>query len=397
MLDLAKLAGKIPGVSQHFQQEASASRQRIEQAHLIMRDILPLQEEMIKKQQQCEPYLIFSSAIPLETLNTAIEIPSSPKSHTVFATDGSQIAPSHHEIAYCYLLNIGRVMLHYEQNLHPLLDSIPEVYYKPEDIYIAKQWGIRTEEWMGYQRTVLEIEALAEMACRWVRPPGPHYSPNLALVDGSLIYWFLDNLCTEARERILMPILSFWEDLKQNKVPLLGYVSASRSMEAINFLRFPQCPYPQPNCLAHCGTSGKKTPCQGIEPLRDVTLWQYLLKPGQRGPLWQSRLKILDLYDEAHRVYFCYLNVGTEIARVEIPAWVAEDKALLEQSLSILLTQVYKGFGYPIALAEAHNQAVIRSADRNRFFNLLEEQLIRVGLKNVGTSYKEASKRRSIA
>ena len=32
MLDLAKLAVKIPGVSEHFHQEAKASRQRIEQA-----------------------------------------------------------------------------------------------------------------------------------------------------------------------------------------------------------------------------------------------------------------------------------------------------------------------------------------------------------------------------
>ena len=397
MLDLAKLAGKIPGVSQHFQQEAKASRQRIEHAHLVLRNTLPLQEEIIQKQQEFESSLIFASAVPLEPINTALEISPSPDSHSVFATDGSQIAPSHHEIAYCYLLNIGRVMLHYEQNLHPLLDSTPEIYYKPEDIYIAKKWGIRTEDWMTYQRTVLEIQVLSEMGCRWVRPPGPHYQPNLALVDGSLIYWFLDSICTEARDRVLLPILSYWEDLRQNKVPMLGYVSASRSTEAINFLRFPQCPHPQPNCLVYCGSSTNKAPCQGIDPLRDVTLWQYLLKPGERGPLWKSRLKILDLYDEAHRVYFCYLNVGTEIARVEIPAWVAEDKALLDQSLSILLTQVNKGFGYPIALAEAHNQAVIRSADRNRFFSLLEEQLIYAGLRNVGTSYKEASKRRSIA
>jgi NurA domain len=289
------------------------------------------------------------------------------------------------------------VMLHYEQNLHPLLDSIPEVYYKPEDIYIARKWGIRTEDWMSYQRTVLEIEVLSEMACRWVRPPGAHTEPNLALVDGSLIYWFLDGLCSEARDRILLPILSYWEDLRQNGIPLLGYVSASRSTEALNFLRFPQCPHPQPNCQAYCGSSLDKTPCQTIDPLRDTTLWQSLLSPGQRSCLWKSRLKILDLYDAAHHIYFCYINVGTEIARVEIPAWVAENKTLLERSLSILLGQVDKGFGYPIALAESHNLAVIRSADRHSFFSLLEEQLIYSGLNNVGTSYKEARKRRSIA
>jgi len=397
MLDLAKLAIKIPGVSQHFHQEAKASRQRIEQALSILERTLPLQQDVISKQKQYESFFNFASATPVEPLDTHLEIPQAPLSHSVFATDGSQIAPSHHEIAYCYLLNIGRVMLHYQQNLHPLLDSIPEIYYKPEDIYIAKQWGIRTEDWMSYQRSVLEIEVLSQMACRWVRPPGSHGEPNLAMVDGSLIYWFLDGLCSEARDMILLPILSYWEDLRQNRIPFVGYISASRSTEAINFLRFPQCPYPQPNCHAYCGSPVEKSPCQGIDPLRDATFWQYLLEPGQRSCLWKSRLKILDLYDQSHRIYFCYLNVGTEIARVEIPAWVAEDSELLERSLSILLAQVHKGLGYPIALAESHNQAVIRSADRHSFFNLLEEQLIAAGLNNVGTSYKEARKRKSIA
>jgi hypothetical protein len=96
-------------------------------------------------------------------------------------------------------------------------------------------------------------------------------------------------------------------------------------------------------------------------------------------------------------VYFCHVNVGTEIARIEVPAWVAEDSELFERSLGIVLAQVNKGYGYPISLAEAHNQAVVRGGDRARFFALLEQQMIRAGLKNVGVSHKETRKRGSIA
>jgi hypothetical protein len=85
------------------------------------------------------------------------------------------------------------------------------------------------------------------------------------------------------------------------------------------------------------------------------------------------------------------------VARIEIPEWVAQNSSLLNQSLSLTLAQVYKGFGYPVALAEAHNQAVVRGGDRTRFFALLEQQMIRAGLRNVGTSYKEARKRGSIS
>ena len=50
-----------------------------------------------------------------------------------------------------------------------------------------------------------------------------------------------------------------------------------------------------------------------------------------------------------------------------------------------------------MALAEAHNQAVVRGGDRQRFFLMLERAMVSAGIKNVGTSYKEARKRGSIA
>jgi hypothetical protein len=81
---------------------------------------------------------------------------------------------------------------------------------------------------------------------------------------------------------------------------------------------------------------------------------------------------------------------------VEFPVWLAEDSELLDQSLAIVLSQIEKGFGYPVALAEAHNQAVVRGGDRRRFFALLEQQLVRTGLRSIGTSYKEARKRNTV-
>ena len=398
MLDLAKLAGQIPGISQHLHQEAAASRQRLEKAQRLFVQAQTRQTELLAEQADWRDRLLFAAAIPVEPLDTCIDIQPPPYSHSAFATDGSQISPSHHEIAYCYLINVGRIMLHYGQGLHPLLDSLPEVFYKAEDLYVAKQWGIRLEEWMGHRRSVSEAQMLSEMACRWVLPPGEHPDiPNLAMVDGSLIYWFLDGLPLEARNQILLPILAAWDELKKTKIPLMGYVSASRSIEALNFFRLPACTYDHPNCVVNCGDLVDNYPCQTITPLRDATFWGSQLAPGQRSPLYRSSLRILDLYDESQRVYFCYVNVGSEIARIEIPAWVAEDSALFAQSLSIMLAQVNKGYGYPVALAEAHNQAVVRGGDRARFFALLEQQLIRAGVRNVGTSYKETRKRGSIA
>ncbi|AUT00708.1 nuclease [Nostoc sp. CENA543] len=415
MLDLTKLARQMQGLSQHLSQEAAASRQRLELAQQHFQKAIESQNEVIALQEKWRDRILFASATPLEPLNTCIDIPTPPKVHTVIATDGSQIAPNHHEIAYCYLLNIGRVVLHYGQNRYPIMDSLPEVFYRPEDLYMSRQWGIKTEDWMSYRRTASEATVLAELAKglgsmgaggrgaggqgaggAGELPNAQCPIPTLAMVDGSLIYWFLEQLPTDARDRILPPILEAWQQMRDVQIPLMGYLSASRNVEGVNFLRLLACPHPAPDCVSYCPNQLEKVPCKVFEPLRDTALWTTQLKPGQRGPLWRSNNRILELYGD-QTIYFCYVHVGTEIARIEIPSWVAENTDILNQALGLMLAQVQKGYGYPVAIAEAHNQAVVRGGDRSRFFALLEKQMIKAGLKNVGTSYKEARKRGSIA
>ncbi|MEH1846162.1 MAG: DNA double-strand break repair nuclease NurA [Nostoc sp.] len=391
MLDLTKLARQMQGLSQHLTLEAAASRQRLELAQQHLKNAYECQQDLIARQEKWRDRILFANATPIEPLETCIDIPVPPKIHTVIATDGSQIAPNHHEIAYCYLLNIGRVVLHYGQNRHPLLDSLPEVFYRTEDLYMSRQWGIRTEEWMSFRRTASETTVLAELACA-----AKGETPALAMVDGSLIYWFLEQLPMDARDRILPPILEAWQQMRDAQIPLMGYLSASRSNETMNFLRLLACPYPVPDCKSHCPNQLEKVPCKIFEQLRDTSVWATRLKPGQRSTLWRSNSPILELYGD-QTIYFCYVHVGTEIARIEIPAWVADNATMLDQALGLMLAQVQKGYGYPVAIAEAHNQAVVKGGDKARFFALLEQQMIKAGLKNVGTSYKEARKRGSIA
>lgn len=404
MLDLMKLARQMQGISQHLSDEAEASRQRLTLAEKLMAQARSHQADLVTLQQMWRDRLGFAAAEPVEPLDTRMAIAAAPPVHTVLATDGSQIAPSHHEIAYCYLINVGRIVLHYGQSRHPLLDSLPEVFYRPEDLYASRQWGIRTEEWMGYRRTVSEAIALAELGVSGQglgvreqpnrQPPTP--TPTLAMVDGSLIHWFLEPLPSEAREAILPPILDAWQQLREARIPLVGYLSAARSGEALNFLRLHTCPHTTPDCQSHCPGQTETAPCQVFAPLRDTALWSLLLEPGQRSPFWRSSAKILEFYGE-QAIYFCYVHVGSEVARVEVPAWVFADRQLLDTALTLTIAQVQKGYGYPVALAEAHNQAVVRGGDRARFFALLEQQMIRAGLTNIGTSYKEARKRGSIA
>ncbi|HEY9688374.1 MAG TPA: DNA double-strand break repair nuclease NurA, partial [Coleofasciculaceae cyanobacterium] len=209
MLDLVKLSKQMQGMGQQLTQESRAARQRLVAAQELLAQVQPDQAYWVAQLQQWRDRLEFVAAEPIEPLDTREPIGPAPIAHSLIATDGSQIAPSHHEIAYCYLINTGRVVLHYGQKRYPLLDSVPEIFYKPEDLYLSRQWGISTEDWMGHRRTVAEAIALADLGTdlhhNSVTGNSKNAPPTLAMVDGSLIYWFLDRMPSAAVDRILPP------------------------------------------------------------------------------------------------------------------------------------------------------------------------------------------------
>jgi NurA-like 5'-3' nuclease len=120
-------------------------------------------------------------------------------------------------------------------------------------------------------------------------------------------------------------------------------------------------------------------PCAVIEGVTDAMLFGQVLAPGERSAVFRSASQVLGEYG-AHAVHFFYVHVGSEIARVEAPEWVVESPDLLERVHAVVVDQAEKGGGYPLALIEAHEKAVVRSAEREAFFRLLEEMLVRKGL-----------------
>jgi len=391
MLDLTKVAVQMGQVGQVIRQGAIASQQKQVQALEVLGQMSVQLEHYRDLLGTWHGQLAFAVAEPVEPLDCCHRVASVSPPYTVLATDGSQIAPSHHEIAYCYLINIGRVAIPYGTQQRPQLDSWPQLVYDPAELGRSRSWGIRTEDWLRYRRTQAELVALGALAAT-VTPR----LPSLALVDGSLIFWFWETLPPAARDQLLAPILAVWQQLRAQRIPLVGYISACRSHETLNFLRLGVCPYPTPNCAVHCAPEGDRLPCQIFDPLRDTLLWQAQLAPQQYSPLWRSNSPILEHYGD-HTIYFCYLHAGAEVVRLEFPQWVAEDQALLHQAVALTLSQVAKGQGYPVALAEAHHLAVVRASDRQRFFALLERELIKAGQWHVAPSPKEQRKRQSMA
>ena len=89
---------------------------------------------------------------------------------------------------------------------------------------------------------------------------------------------------------------------------------------------------------------------------------------------------------------FFYLNVGSELARVELPPWTGDDPERLALVHAVVFEQCRKGLGYPVVLARAHEQALVSMGDRLTFQYMLDGVLARQGIP-ARPSEKQLSKR----
>lgn len=324
----------------------------------------------------------------------------SPLPYVALAADGSQIFPDRHGFVACYLINIGAVAIPYGLPERPRLSSQPTLFYREEDLY--PEWGgkraLITPDILATRRMLMELETLADWAEEWAQ----RSVPIVALADGSLISWPLESKPPDYQAFVLERLRALFDRFRALRVPVAGYISRPGGAEVINVLRVGICPEVQVNC-DRCPYKRPPVqeegsllvlpllPCEVIAGVSDGSLFEAILELGERSPSFESQSQILDLYGP-HRIVAFYLHAGQEIARVEMPAWVANDPPLLERLHSALVDQVRKGHGYPLVLTEAHEQAVLRSADRD-FFYLLLERLFAQSTLPLRTSSKSRSKR----
>ena len=344
----------------------------------------------------------FLAAEVVDTLLGVVDPAPAPADWVAAAVDGSHIDVDRHLPVDCYLLNLGGCVLTYGRQANAHFFSRPYLAYQQDELYLQDPHRPTDEEavtgnLLGLFRTVRELQELARVAREC-----PADLPVLALVDGTLVLWGLagrshrDFVRTVIIEEGLLPALEEFRRLAgERRVTLAAYVSLPRTKEVANAIRRCVCP----NQLAHCREScsnrrSELAPCNNSNDFLDRELFGQLLAPGQRSPIYKTNSSIpREHYGAEQQVYFYYLNVGEEVARVEVPRWAAEDEDLLSLGHSLIVEQCRLGQGYPVAVAEAHEQAVVSGRDRQLFKRMVAEALEGRGLP-VYTSQKERSKQR---
>ncbi|MCL2706689.1 MAG: DNA double-strand break repair nuclease NurA [Dehalococcoidia bacterium] len=395
MLDLNHLAKQMGNMVEQLKIGGDDRRARVEKARRLMLsqelDFTKLQDKVIRS-QKTSPFLLAGPVEPFSTCKPPISI-SAPFS--IIATDGSQIDVDRHQSTRCYLINIGRVRLDYGDTSHAMLDSLPRLYTSDKDAVISN--GIQSiaveGPLLGIKRSVEECRHLNEMAAEL-----PPTQPALAIIDGTLIMWQLsgneypDFVVRELLDNGFMKYLDSMRLLAQKQpLSLASYISFPRSMNVVNTLRIGLCPHELADCARYCGGKpSDKRHCDELSGVRDQDLFLDMLRTGERSAVFISRAKIVrEKYGE-HAVYFFYLKLEDEIARVEIPQWIAQDELKLDQTHALVFDQCLRGSGYPIALSESHEQAVVSESDKNTF-----RQLLVTWLSDEHIDYTSSAKSRS--
>ena len=173
-----------------------------------------------------------------------------------------------------------------------------------------------------------------------------------------------------------------------------SYISFPGSRDVANSLRLMLCDRPAGGCTRCSQETGEQRLCLFIGTVLDRQLFQGLLEPGERSDIFQSQSAILSQYG-VHSIQFFYLNVGGEIARVEAPQWVMQDPEMLDLVHGVVFDQCQRSGQYPPyppALIEAHEQAVISSADRQAVEDMIEQIMAARGVFYM-RSAKDRSKR----
>ncbi len=343
---------------------------------------------------------VYSWLVPgvFEPLTNSHPPSSPPRDYIVLAVDGSQIEIDRDSPFDAYLINVGRVYIRYGSASEAIINSEARTYYKPDDLVLGGQRRPGHERIIGSsviaaRRDTAEISALADMA-----EGLPDGVPAIGLLDGSLTQWRIaeaDNIADpDIRKQYLDALSRLRNVAGQRDFAVASYISRPRAREVVNALRIAICPFDTPNCGAYCRNKAEgERPCDEVARVRDRDVFDELLDDdGDRSGVFRSQSDEVGGYGE-HLPHFFYMAAGAELARIEMPEWSLDRMDLLH---TLLWDQIRLGDGYPLALAEAHEEAVVRADDRALFRQLLENEAMNRSAPDRTSAKSTAKRQRSL-
>lgn len=357
MLNRVALIAQIQKVSDSLFSDFS---QEHDIARLVWNEIAN-DPTFIYKVQGAQSRLPWQVPLWTDKLDKAIEIDQKQSSYLGLSVDGSQIYPDRHQGTGSFLVNIGSVALGYGIPNSPVyFNSIPYVFSGDQQ---NAEIGA-TPDYVNCLRQEFEFQGGLDLVSQYSNIVNAH--PTVFLFDGSLIFWHLASKQEELKELFLKKYINLLNQWHEAHVLLAGYISLPKSKELVSLIRCALSNFDPKNSDAH----------KSVEHLVDASIVRFFLKPGMRTIIFKSMSAICSEYPPHAHPHFFYMDVGTEVVRIEVPWWIAQSDESVNTIARVVLDQTSKGFGYPVLIAEAHEQAVVKGPDRDFFYHLIAKLAI---------------------
>ena len=384
---LSKLDSQLDQLGQETAQQAERRVPTIAHARQLLNRFSDNQDELRHRASATRGW---SAAVPTtEALNQTRDLPAHPNHATIVATDGSSVEPDRHGPALYYLINVSRIAYEYGTGERPIADSDPQLAFGDAELY--EDGRLIQGPLLDTRLAIAELRELAALAAVRSQPD----RPLLALSDGSLLLSQDDR--SRQRDRRLATVCQYLGRLAQAGAALAGFVSRPRYTDVVKLLYL---------ASGEGDSSGNGQGDHPYEHLSDRELFGFL-EPGQRSATFVSSARVNADYGRCHPGYeirFFYLNVGdargSEIARIEMPAWAFETPCRGAPDATAAYTlacfahaAIYDqcriaGY-YPYVLARAHEMAMVSAAERQDL-----DMRILVSLAQKGLSPRPSEKAR---
>ena len=322
----------------------------------------------------------FRVALPTdEALNESFPLPNLPTQATIIAADGSQINPDRHlGIDYC-LVNVGAFQM-VLNDPNPPKPTIKSELFFGEDVFSMQ------EKIVALIRDMREREILAELAA-------DIQGPVITFTDGPIELWGREVALAEAEEEeeknYFERYMKALHKLFQLKAATAGYVDKPRFDLLIRLLEI--APEEKP-----VKDAGKNRWLRGILDTEILEPW---IGPGERSAIFGLLSRSSKRYQNQFSLHFFYLNVSLNekkpmLARVEIPAWVAQNTVMVDALHAVLVQQcqIVPTRTYPYVLTRADETAVVSRDEKEQVASLMARELRQRGLEVSDKSQKQLSK-----
>ncbi len=361
-VDFQQVRKQVGEMGKKAPEQMQRSRTRLQNALEVFESLGDRPDEIrerVEKAARADEKL--RCAIPaLEPILRPVSEPDCLPAEVTLAADGSQINPSRHEAADFGVINCGALRI--------ARGDPPREFVRSDLLYFEDLEG-KSEEVIALMRDVGERQLLVDLAKEGS-------GSVVALTDGMLDIYREPRQDAEFTRRFDEYLASLRE-LAGLKTIVAGYVDKPRADLLVRMLEL------MDGSEEEMLQRVRERPLGGVT---DAMLLNGQLMPGMRSAVFGIQSSSGKQFSGPLRLHFFYLNVGfdnqPQLARVEIPAWVAEDQALVESLHTTLLFQcrMTGSVPYPYILHRAHEIAVVGMTEREQIGAMIDIELRRNGV-----------------